>query len=385
MAEPLRLGVVGAGTLSHRVLKHLALGDVAGAATVVNVCDPAPGRAEAAATEFGVPRSSCSLDELLEDPAVEAVTIASPIGLHHGQGLAAIRSGRHVHFNKTMTVTCDQATELIDEAAAQDVRLVASPGEMLRPHNRRVKELLADGAIGDVCWAACGAALGTYHEDEPERSAGDQAGAIDPSWYFRLPGGGPLYDMTVYALHALTGILGDVRRVTAMSGVRVPERHFGGRTIATEAHDNTLMLLDFGDNVFALAYGTAAGILSDGTSWDPSGRYYGTAGEIVGKRLNGEPFDYPGRELAEQDPDGDQWLLPHVGADHRALGEQHVFEDVMQLVDLVRDGTPTPATPEHARHVIEVIGAGYRAAAEGVTQELHTTVTGVVADGGAVA
>jgi predicted dehydrogenase len=376
MAEPLRLGIVGAGTLSHRVLRHLALPDVATAATVVNVCDPAPGRAEATASEFGVSRWSLSLDELLEDPAVDAVTIGSPIGLHHEQGIAAIRSGRHVHFNKTMAVTCDQATELIDEAAAGGVHLVASPGEMLRPHNQRVRELLAQGAIGDVCWAACGAALGTYHEHEPERSA-------DPSWYFRVPGGGPLYDMTVYALHALTGILGDVRRVTAMSGVRIPERHFAGRTIAAEAHDNTLMLLDFGDNVFALAYGTAAGILSEGTSWDPSGRYYGTAGAIVGKRLNGEPFDYPGRELAAKDPDGDQWLLPHVGAEHRPLGEQHVFEDVMQLVDLVRDGTTTPATPEHARHVIEIIEAGYRAAAEGATQDLRTTVTGVAA--GAVA
>jgi predicted dehydrogenase len=385
VAEPLGLGVVGAGTLSRRVLRHLALPDVRDAVTVVNVCDPAPGRAEATASEFGVARASLALDELLEDGAVEAVTIASPIGLHNEQGLAAIRTGRHVHFNKTMAVTCDQATELIDEAAARDVRLVASPGEMLRPHNQRVKELLAEGAIGDVCWAACGAALGTYHEDEPERAAGDPAGGIDPSWYFRLPGGGPLYDMTVYALHALTGILGDVQRVTAMSGVRVRERHFGGRTISTEAHDNTLMLLDFGDNVFALAYGTAAGILTEGTDWDPGGRYYGTSGEIVGKRLNGEPFDYRGRALAEQDPTGDQWLLPHVGADHRPLSEQHVFEDVMQLVDLVRHGTPTPVTPEHARHVIDIIEAGYRAAREGVAQRLRTTTTGVVPDTGTAA
>jgi predicted dehydrogenase len=372
VSAPVRLGVVGVGTLALRVLEHLALPDVADSVQVTALFDPADARAAAAAERFGVARTHASLDELLADADVDAVTIASPIGLHHEQGLAAIRAGKHVHFNKTMAVTCAEATQLIEEARSAGVRLVASPGEMLRPHNRRVKELIEQGAIGQVCWAACGAALGTYHENEPGR----EAEGIDPSWYFRVPGGGPLYDMTVYALHGLTGILGSVRRVTAMSGVRVREREFGGRRIKTEAHDNTGILLDLGDSAFAFAYGTAAGILSEGTKWDPSGRYYGTGGEIVGRRLNGEPFDYPGRELGEQAPETEEWLLPHVGVAHRGLLEQHVFEDVMQLVDWIRDGTPSPATAEHARHVVEIIEASYRAAATGVAQELTTTVEG---------
>ena len=377
MSAPVRLGVVGVGTLAMRVLEHLALPDVADAVQVSALFDPADGRAAAAAERFGVARTHRSLDELLGDADVDAVTIASPIGLHHEQGLAAIRAGKHVHFNKTMAVTCTEATQLIDEAASADVRLVASPGEMLRPQNRRVRELIEHGAIGQVCWAACGAALGTYHENEPDRQGNGSVEGIDPSWYFRTPGGGPLYDMTVYALHGLTGILGSVRRVTALSGVRVREREFGGRRIQTEAHDNTGILLDLGDSVFAFAYGTAAGILSEGTKWDPSGRYYGTGGEIVGRRLNGAPFDYPGRELADQAPETEEWLLPHVGVAHRGLLEQHVFEDVMQLIDWVREGTPSPATAEHARHVVEIIEASYRAAATGVTQELTSMVEGV--------
>jgi predicted dehydrogenase len=373
VTAPVGLGVVGVGTLALRVLEHLALPDVADAVRVPALFDPAGERATAAAERFDVPRTHGSLEDLLADPSVDAVTIASPIGLHHGQGLAAIGAGPHVHLNKTMAVTCAEATQLIEEAGAADVRLVASPGEMLRPQNKRVKELIAEGAIGQLCWAACGAALGSYHENEPDR----QGSGIDPSWYFRTPGGGPLYDMTVYALHGLTGILGSVRRVTALSGVRIREREFAGRRIQTEAHDNTGILLDLGESVFAFAYGTAAGILSEGTAWDPSGRYYGTNGEIVGRRLNGEPFDYPGRELAEQAPPMEEWLLPHVGVAHRGLLEQHVFEDVMQLVDWVRDGAASPATAERARHVVEIIEASYRAAATGATQELTTTVEGL--------
>ncbi len=90
-------------------------------------------------------------------------------------------------------------------------------------------------------------------------------------------------------------------------------------------------------------------------------------------RLNGQPFDYPGREIAESEGASVQWLLPHVTGPHRDIEEQHVFEDIMQLIDLVRDGTPSVVTPEHARHVVEIIEAAYRAAETERTQELTTT------------
>jgi predicted dehydrogenase len=50
-----------------------------------------------------------------------------------------------------------------------------------------------------------------------------------------------------------------------------------------------------------------------------------------------------------------------------------VFEDIMQLVDWVREGRPSICTAEHARPVIEIIEAGYRSAEEGRAQDLHTT------------
>ena len=382
MKEPIGLAMVGAGALAARVLRHLALPDVADAVRVVRVLDTVPGRAEAVIERIGLDAvGGTTFSDLLSDPAVDIVSIASPIGLHFEQGMAAIQAGKHVHFNKTMAITTDEATRLIESAADAGVHLVASPGEVLRPHVQRIRELVASGAIGRVVWAACGCSLNTYHEDEPERLADAGTGAVDPSWYFRVPGGGPLYDMTVYALHSLTAILGSVQRVTALSGIRIPQRQFHGHAIETEAHDNTLMLLDFGDGLYAFAYGTAAGHLTGRHTWDPGARIYGTAGEIVGLTVNGEPFDYPGRDLAESSGDplgaGNQWLLPHVTASHRNLIEQHVFEDVMQLVDWVRLGTPSAVSAVHARHVIEIIEAAYAAAETGQVQTLRTTVDGI--------
>jgi predicted dehydrogenase len=57
------------------------------------------------------------------------------------------------------------------------------------------------------------------------------------------------------------------------------------------------------------------------------------------------------------------------------MRESHVCEDMMQLVDWIRDGTPSIATMAHARHVIDIIESGCRAAQTGQTQELRTTFT----------
>ena len=300
---------------------------------------------------------------------MDAVTIASPIGFHYEQGKQAIAEGIHVHFNKTMTTTVVEADELIEQSQQQGVKLVASPGEMLRPLYQEIRRMVAEGELGTLTWAATGAAFGQYHEQESVRQGTDILSSVPPDWYFQTLAGGPLYDMTVYGLHVLTGILGPVQRVTALSGIRIAEREFHGRIIPCNMDDNTLMLLDFGRSLFAVVYGVAAGELLTQHVGQPM--IFGTRGIIAGNLLNGQPIDYPGREVDEFA--GDYTLQPHVVGTHRLMEEAHVFEDIMQLVDWIRDDRPTLVTAEHARHVIEIIEAAYRAAKTGMTQSLHTT------------
>ena len=88
---------------------------------------------------------------------------------------------------------------------------------------------------------------------------------------------------------------------------------------------------------------------------------YGTKGAIVGTRFGEQELKLP------EDHE------PHVLGQHADMAESHVFEDMMQLVDWIRDGTPSIANAEHARHVIDIIEAGYRAAETGQTQELRTS------------
>jgi predicted dehydrogenase len=368
------LGVVGGGTIGLRVLRHLVQPDVADRVSLTAICDPVADRARAAAEKFRIARWFSDYQDLLACNEVDAVTIASPIHFHFEQVRQALLASKHVHCNKTMATTAAEAQELTRLARERKLRLVPSPGEMLRPHNQHIREVIRRGDIGTLCWAVCGAAFGTYHEDERERQGNDILSNIDPSWYFRKPGGGPLYDMTVYSLTALTGILGSVLRVTALSGTRIKEREFRGKMVTCDAEDNTVMLLDFGNNLFAFAYGTAAGRVTQGFA----GSYFGMLGSIVGLTINGKPLDYPGADVARKvggDVNaGNQWLLPHINELHRDLPEQHVFEDVMQLVDWIANGKRSLVTPEHATHVIDIIEAAYRASSTGQTQTLTTTL-----------
>jgi predicted dehydrogenase len=354
---------LGAGSIGIRgVLQHLAVGTYSDRVRLAAVCDTVPGRARAAADRYGAVHAFETVDALLGCDEVDLVTLCTPIGLHYEQGAAAIEAGKHLHFNKTMTTTTSEASDLIDRARQRGVELVASPGQMLRRHLREIRRLVGEGAIGRVAWAATGAAFGTYHEQEGVRQGTDVLSNINPAWYWRRPGGGPLYDMTVYGLHALTGILGPAIRVTAMSGILVKEREFRGQVFPSDCDDNTGILLDFGGAVFAFVYGTAAGNVVHHFG-SPS--IFGTKGAIVGEALNGAPIEYPGRG---QDSNS---LLPHYRPEF-STEEFHVFEDILQLVDRVRDGTPTVSTAEHARHVVEIIEAAYRAAETGETQSLTT-------------
>jgi predicted dehydrogenase len=121
--------------------------------------------------------------------------------------------------------------------------------------------------------------------------------------------------------------------------------------------DSTLLLLDFGESFYAFVYGTVAGRLTPGFG----AAIHGTEGSVLGTKLGEQELRLP------------EDRQPHVNEEHAALHESHVFEDVMQLVDWVREGKPSIASVEHARHVVDIIESAYHAAETGRTQDLRTS------------
>src|SRR3989338_7532747 len=117
MPKPVRLGVVGAGSIALRSpLAHISVGDFKDEVVLAAICDPVPGRAKAAAEKVKGPQHFESFDEMGARGDFNVATVCSPIGLHYEQGMALVAAGIHVHFNKTMTTTKREADRLIDAA-----------------------------------------------------------------------------------------------------------------------------------------------------------------------------------------------------------------------------------------------------------------------------
>jgi predicted dehydrogenase len=380
MRRKVKVGLVGLGSLAQRgILPHTFQEDAREKIEPVAVCDVVPGRAQAAAEKWGWREAYTDYDAMLTRAEIECVFIATPIPLHYSQVMAALAADKHVYVQKSMTTTLAEADEVVRTARERGLKLCASPGEMLRPPWPQIREVVRQGLLGRVYWAIAGMQF-SGHEHESFRDEGGVLANVDPTWYYK-PGGGPVYDMTVYCLHELTGILGPVKRVAGMSGIGLPLREWKGQPIPVEMDDNTVILLDFGDSTFGFAYGAycRGGAL-------PRLAIFGSDGTVqVAARGGRQPAAGAGarpgsgvllssRHVAEGERELELPEIPYRIGPHREIGEAHGYADLMHLVDcLLEDRDPIPSG-EHARHGIEIMEKAYQAARERRTIDLTTSL-----------
>lgn len=391
MPRRVKVALTGLGSVAQRgILPHLACADAQERMETVACCDVVPGRAEATARKFGWAEAYTDYDEMLRRADVEAVLIATPIPLHYPQAMAALAAGKHVYVQKTMTTTLAEADDVVQAAERAGRKLVASPGQMLSPNFTWIRRVLQSGALGKLYWALSDTA-GGGHEHERFREGGDVLSNVNPTWYYKQ-GGGPVYDMAVYPLHAITGILGPVKRVTGMSGIGLPVRQWKDEQIKVEMDDNTVMLLDFGDNVFAMLGGhnsVAPSSIGFGRLWFSGTEGYldggGRMGAVEISSRRGVPDELlrdvevlPDEGTERRGRSGGLRVrvpgeLPHVVGEHLELPERHVYADIIHLADCIAEDREPVPTGAHARHVVELIEKGYLASKTGQTQELRTT------------
>jgi len=106
-------------------------------------------RAQALAQEHAIPMAYGRYDELLQDPAVEAVYIPLPNHLHREWTLRAIRAGKHVLCEKPLALNAKEAQEMLEAARNAGVLLMEAFMYRFHPRSRRIKALVDQGAIGD--------------------------------------------------------------------------------------------------------------------------------------------------------------------------------------------------------------------------------------------
>lgn len=147
--EPLRSIHVGVGT---RGKSHVRAALESGYWRPVALVDVVPDYLAVAREMTELPESACftRLEEALDAVESDAVAVASPVTLHAGQIMAALRAGRHVLTEKCFTVGLAEAEECVAEAARQERKIMVVQNARLHPPMRTLRRLVAEETYGPL-------------------------------------------------------------------------------------------------------------------------------------------------------------------------------------------------------------------------------------------
>ncbi len=145
----IHVGVVGAGWWGPNVIRSLlSLPNC----QLVRVCDSRPGRLQYVRERFPQVELTVDYDELLSDSRLDAIFIVTPIPSHRDLAVRALESGRHVFVEKPLAATSQQASEMVELAAARRCLLAVGHLFVHHPAVVRLREELAAGSLGRLCY-----------------------------------------------------------------------------------------------------------------------------------------------------------------------------------------------------------------------------------------
>lgn len=150
----LGVGLVGTGfmgkchALAYGSVKAV-FGDVPDIRLEV-LCDVPSDKADSFANQFGFARGTADWRDLVADPNVDIVCITTPNKVHKEMALAALAAGKHVHLEKPMALTLEDAKALLTVAEGSGARTIVGYNYLHNPAIGHARKLIADGAIGRV-------------------------------------------------------------------------------------------------------------------------------------------------------------------------------------------------------------------------------------------
>ena len=193
MTEPIQWGILGLGKIARSFAKDLALVPDGRLAAVASR-DLA--NAEAFAAEFGAPRAYGSYDELLADPGVSVVYIATPHTHHLAHSLAAMRAGKHVLCEKPMGINAGEVRLLVDCARENGVFLMEALWSRFNPSLTEAARLVKSGSLGEPAYLKADFAFPGLDRDPKGR-------LLNPEL-----AGGSLLDIGIYPVFLAYWMLG---------------------------------------------------------------------------------------------------------------------------------------------------------------------------------
>lgn len=145
----INIGIVGYGYWGPNLVRNFA--ETPGA-QVAAVSDLDTAKLALVQRRFPSVKTTTDFRELLSDPGVDAIAIATPVHTHFELALAALRAGKHVWLEKPMTETSEQARQLVDEAQKRNLVLLVDHTFIYTGSVAKMHELVTSGDIGKVLY-----------------------------------------------------------------------------------------------------------------------------------------------------------------------------------------------------------------------------------------
>ena len=143
----IKIAVIGYGYWGPNLVRNF--GNVEGASVAV-VCDLSPKRLGEAKLRCPYLETTTELGTVLENPAIDAVALATPVRTHYGFARKALENGKHVLVEKPIAASVAEAESLLELAAKRDLRLMVNHTFIYTGAVRKMKEIVASGTLGDL-------------------------------------------------------------------------------------------------------------------------------------------------------------------------------------------------------------------------------------------
>lgn len=194
----LRWGILGPGGIARAFTSDLRTAGL----DVVAVGSRRLESAQAFAADFGIPHAHGSYEELVADPDVDIVYIATPHPMHAANALLALEAGKHVLVEKPFTLTAAEAAAVRDAAAERGLLAMEAMWTRYLPHMIRIREIVASGVLGEI------RALTADHTQLITSDPAHRLNALEL-------GGGALLDLGIYPVSFAWDILGEPLSILA--------------------------------------------------------------------------------------------------------------------------------------------------------------------------
>jgi predicted dehydrogenase len=159
----IKIGVIGYGYWGPNLVRNFML---APGSAVTRVSDLREERLTPLHKQYPGVKTCTRPADMINDPHIDAVVIATPVSSHYELALTALQAGKHVLVEKPLASTSDQARRLIDEAAARNLVLLVDHTFVYTDAVRKIREMIASGQLGQIYYYdAVRVNLGLFQHD----------------------------------------------------------------------------------------------------------------------------------------------------------------------------------------------------------------------------